>query len=223
MDTGRAADVSVVIPAYNAAAYLGAAIESVLAQGKPVLEVIVVDDASTDETPDLLYAYGDPVRVIRQEKGGSSVARNRGAALARGQLLAFLDADDLWATDKLERQLAVLDGDPSLDVVWGQVREFLDGEEPAASVRPARPAPHPGTALLRREAFLRTGGFSEVFRETEVVEWVAKILDLGLKQAMLDDVLMYRRLHRSNKGRGNEQARREYLAVLKRHLDRRRP
>ena len=84
MDTGRAADVSVVIPAYNAAAYLGAAIESVLAQGKPVLEVIVVDDASTDETPDLLYAYGDPVRVIRQEKGGSSVARNRGAALARG-------------------------------------------------------------------------------------------------------------------------------------------
>lgn len=214
--------VSVVIPAYNAEAFLAAALESALSQEGANLDVIVVDDGSTDGTAAVLGRFGEQVRVFRQDNAGSGAARNRGAARARGDYLAFLDADDLWAPGKLSRQLAALAREPTLDMVWGGVREFRDGDDPAASDLPVLAAPHPGAALLRREAFERTGGFSETFRQTEVVEWATRILQAGLRQAGMDDVVMYRRLHGANKGQGNAPARSEYLAVLKRHLDRRR-
>jgi len=214
--------VSVVIPAYNAEAFLPAALESVLSQDGVSLDIIVVDDGSTDSTAAVLGRYREQVRVLRQDNAGSGAARNRGAAGARGDYLAFLDADDLWAPGKLSRQLAALAREPILDLVWGGVREFRDGDDPAVSDLPVLAAPHPGAALLRREAFERTGGFSETFRQTEVVEWATRILEVELRQAGIEDVVMYRRLHGANKGLGNAAARSEYLAVLKRHLDRRR-
>src|SRR5262245_39908172 len=101
-------NVSVVIPSYNSAAYLPAAIDSVLAQTARDLEVIVVDDGSTDDTPDVVARYGPPVRGIRQANAGVAAARNRGIAEARGRYIAFLDADDTWEPVKLERQLGEL-------------------------------------------------------------------------------------------------------------------
>ena len=109
--------VSVVIPAYNYARYLSMAIESALAQTHPPLEVIVVDDGSTDETPSVLAAHGDRIRAIRQPNGGAGAARNTGIAAARGDYLAFLDSDDLWRRDKLELQLARFARDPDLGLV----------------------------------------------------------------------------------------------------------
>jgi glycosyltransferase involved in cell wall biosynthesis len=99
--------VSVVIPAYNAAAFVQGAIDSALAQTHRDLEVIVVDDSSTDETPALLASYGDRIRVHRQPNAGVAAARNAGAALASGEWIAFLDADDQWMPTKIERQLAL--------------------------------------------------------------------------------------------------------------------
>lgn len=217
--TGR---ISVVIPVYNGELHIEAAIDSVLAQEYPDLELVVVDDGSTDGTATRVRAYGTGVRYVLQENSGSSAARNNGSRLTTGEFLAFLDADDLWAAGKLSRQLAAFASDPSLDLVWGHVREFHDLEEPTAAAGPPIAAQHPGTALIRRAAFRRTGGFSEEFQQAEAVDWVTRILQADLRQLMLPDVLMYRRLHDSNKGLQNPEAGRQYLQILKRHLDRQR-
>lgn len=119
--------ISVIIPAFNYARYLRDAIDSVLAQTYPALEVIVVDDGSTDDTPAVLAAYGDRIRVIRQQNQGVSAARNSGIAAARGEYVAFLDADDLWQPAKLEAQMARFDADPSLGLVHCGAESF-DGK-----------------------------------------------------------------------------------------------
>ena len=109
--------VSVVIPTYNYARYLPEAIDSALAQTHAPLEVIVVDDGSIDDTPGVLAAYGDRIRVIRQANRGAGAARNTGIAAARGEYVAFLDADDVWLPRKLELQMARFEADPGLGLV----------------------------------------------------------------------------------------------------------
>lgn len=118
--------VSVVIPAYNLARYLSQAIDSVLAQSRPASEIIVVDDGSSDETPEVLTVYGDRIRVLRHENRGLSAARNAGAATAHGDLLAFLDADDIWMPTKLEKQVARFEADAEVGLVHCGVEE-IDG------------------------------------------------------------------------------------------------
>ena len=111
--------ISVIIPAYNYARYLAEAIDSALGQTYAPLEVIVVDDASTDDTPRVLAAYGQRIRAIRQPNGGAGAARNTGIAAARGEYVAFLDADDVWLPRKLELQMALFDADPALGLIHG--------------------------------------------------------------------------------------------------------
>ena len=106
---GGAARVSVVIPSYDRGAYLPAAIESVLAQTLPPLEVLVVDDGSTDGSLAIARGYGEPVRVVTQPNRGVSAARNRGIEMTAGEWIAFLDADDVWEPTKLQRQMAAVD------------------------------------------------------------------------------------------------------------------
>ncbi|MGQ9686405.1 MAG: glycosyltransferase family 2 protein, partial [Thiobacillaceae bacterium] len=110
----EAPSVSVVIPAYNAAWCVGRAIDSVLAQDYRDFELIVVDDGSTDDTAKVLAAYGDAIHVIGKPNGGMSSARNAGIAAARGEFIAFLDADDWWLPGKLARQVALMQSRPEL-------------------------------------------------------------------------------------------------------------
>ena len=96
--------VSVIVPAYNAAPFLGEALDSVFAQGLPVLEVVVVDDGSTDGTAEVARRFGRGVRVLTQPRSGSGQARNVGLAETTGELVAFLDADDVWVREKMAPQ-----------------------------------------------------------------------------------------------------------------------
>src|SRR4051794_9507325 len=105
-DGHRTPAVSVIIPSFNAAPYLGQAIESALASGPIEVEVIVIDDGSTDGTAEVLEKFGSRIRTAKQDRGGPYRARNLGAQLARAEWLAFLDADDDWLPGKLEKQLA---------------------------------------------------------------------------------------------------------------------
>lgn len=107
--------VSVIIPTYNRAALVTEAVASVLAQTRPDFELLVVDDASTDDTATALAPYAARIRLLRREsRGGVSAARNTGIAAARGEWLTFLDSDDLWLPEKLARQLAFLSENPDL-------------------------------------------------------------------------------------------------------------
>jgi glycosyltransferase involved in cell wall biosynthesis len=121
--------VSVIIPTYNYARYLPEAIDSALGQTHAPLEIIVVDDGSTDETPQVLARYGAKIRAIRQINQGVAAARNTGVAAARGEYVALLDSDDLWMPRKLELQIARFDADPTLGLVHCGAETF----DPAGS------------------------------------------------------------------------------------------
>ncbi|HUZ98371.1 MAG TPA: glycosyltransferase [Gaiellaceae bacterium] len=119
--------VSAAIITHNRANYLADAITSVLAQTVNDLELIVVDDGSTDETADVVAPYLDRIRYVRQERRGKAAARNAAVELARGELIAFCDSDDIWYPDRLERQLAALEEHPAVGMVHGHV-DFVSSD-----------------------------------------------------------------------------------------------
>lgn len=164
--------VSVIIPAFNAEKFLRETLESALGQTVPPLEVIVVDDGSTDGTVALVERFRGAVRLLRQANGGVARARNAGAAQAKGEWLAFLDADDVWLPGKLERQMAsadaalihtdrynigVLDGLPA---VHGDLQPLVDGDVFSALLIGGNVITTSSVAL-RTEVFRDLGGFDE--------------------------------------------------------------
>jgi len=113
-----AARVSVVIPTYNSSGRLGEAIESVLAQTYKDLEIVVIDDGSTDDTESVARSFGNRVWYFKQANQGAGAARNAGIKSSRGEYIAFLDADDLWCAEKLDQQIPLLEQDPQLGLVY---------------------------------------------------------------------------------------------------------
>ncbi len=206
----QCATVGVVIPTYNRAHPVSGAIESVLAQTVPAAEVVVVDDGSTDGTEGMVRArFGDAVRVHRQPNRGVAAARNAGIALVRQPLVAFLDSDDVWAADKLERQVPVM-RDPSVvasltDWRWsgskagrlaaaGAVRsDVLRLDDPMDRLAQRRGQDNllVQTAIVRRDALLAVGGFDATMRITEDVDLLVKLADHGAL-AILGAVLLER-------------------------------
>ena len=142
--------VSVIVPTYNYGRYIAEALASILTQTVRDLEVVVVDDGSTDDTPEVLRRFTDPrVRVLRQENGGAASARNRGRAETRGDYIAWLDADDLWRPTFLERMLAVLEAEPEVGFCFANFIRTEEGEvipgtqfdlAPRLAELPTRPA-----------------------------------------------------------------------------------
>ena len=130
--------VNVVIPVYNGAPYLGEAIDSVLAQTYPSIDLCVVDDGSTDGSGAIAQAYGPVVTYTRQSRAGNGAARNRGIRLSDAGVFSFLDADDRWVPEKLTIEVETLMADQALDGVRGRIREFVSPEisaEAGASIR----------------------------------------------------------------------------------------
>src|SRR6266700_818813 len=199
--------ISVMIGVYNAERYLAEAIDSVFAQSCRPLELIVVDDGSDDGSGEVARRYGAALTYARQENAGNGSARNHAVRLASGELFAFLDADDRFVPGKLARQFAALQADPTLDMVFGHVREFVSPElteVQRATVRPPAPQPLPWPApnlmLIRRESFARVGPFSESVKVGVTVDWYARAAEAGLRSAMLPEVVLERRLHLTNNG-----------------------
>lgn len=197
--------VSVVIPTYNRAGYVGEAVASAVAQGYSDLELIVVDDGSTDNTRDVLGRFEGSFTYAWQENRGVAAARNAGVDLAITDFLAFLDSDDLWEPDKIERQMRVLLDNPEVDAVYGMARQFTSPELSAEDRRRlsrmdgrVMEAPIACAMLIRRAAFERVGGFDERLRIGVEVDWYGRALDKGLKTVMLPQIVYHRRLHRTN-------------------------
>jgi glycosyltransferase involved in cell wall biosynthesis len=216
--------ISVVIPAYNAERFLADALASVQRQQACHLEIIVLDDGSTDGTRQIAEPWPG-VRYFWQANSGIGAARNAGVAQASGELLAFLDADDLWTDDKLQRQLAVLEARPDIDLVGGQVEQFFDAAlavPPGALPPPVADAFSAGCMLVRRAAFDRVGHFRIDLKVGEVIDWHSRAVSGGLHMLTLPHVLLRRRIHGNNtvlRLRGEFSS---YLSVLKSHLNRKR-
>ena len=220
--------VSVIIPVYNGERYLAEAIESALAQTYRPIEVIVLDDGSTDGSGDVAKRFTSPVRYHFQPNAGLGAARNKGISLALGSVFAFLDADDVWLEDKLTRQMAVLDDNPELDMVFGYARQFNSPELDEQSKRKIRPSDEvlpgyfAGTMLIKRDAFYRVGLFETDWRVGEFIDWYLKAMERGLKSFLLPEVVMKRRIHANNMVIRERKHQTDYVRILKAALDRRR-
>ena len=220
--------VDVVIPAFNVSAFLGEALDSVLAQGPSVGKVIVVDDGSSDGTATHAAARGAPVELVQlQGNQGAAAARNAGIARCAAEYVAFLDADDRWLPDKLDVQIAALSGAPECAFAICRVRPFADLEMPAAeraALLAQQPAEMEGwlaSALVaRRSLFAQAGVFADDLRMGEVIDWFSRVRPFG--HVAIPAVLVERRMHRNNTTRLAEEHRRDYLLAAHRHLARQR-
>lgn len=217
--------VSVVIPTYNCALYIRETIESMLAQrGVPGMEVIVVNDGSTDETAAIARSFGSAVRVLDQSKRGVSSARNHGIRAARGEFIALVDHDDYWFPDKLAHQVAAFEARPEVDVVFTEFRRWYAQGPQSGFADPsvfADEAMLPGTdpefsgwiyhrmlldscvltstALVRAQALAVAGGFDESLPFSE--DW-----DLWMRVSRTSQFLKLREvstLYRQHSGQGS--------------------
>lgn len=221
--------ITCIVPVYNGARFLEEALASVLDQGVDGLEVVVVDDGSTDATPQVLEGFGDRIRVVRQDNAGVAAARNRGLDEARGDLVAFQDCDDLWMPGRLALQLEAFRQRPDLDLCLGLIQNFWMPEVAAEAQgyggsRFARPLPGFSlTCLLaRRTAFDTVGRFETSLRVGEDNDWFLRARDAGLTEHVVPEVLVHRRLHRDNLTRKDLASREAILRNMKASLDRRR-
>ncbi len=219
--------VSCIVPVFNGERYVAETIESILGQTVPPLEIIVVDDGSTDGTQEALRPFGDRIRVLSQENQGPSGARNHGLEESRGEFIAFLDADDLWVADKLERQLHLMDARPDLALCSGHIKSFwideLDHERRQLEHHPyhqSRALLSPCTVLTRRDVFERVGRFDPELRNGEDTDWFMRAMKLGVVMETLPELLVHRRQHLSNLTRTTRPSTDAVLELLKRTLDR---
>ena len=217
-----------MVPCYNAARYLDEALASVWAQQVPNVDVVVVDDGSTDGSAAVAAEHGPAVTVLGQPNLGISAARNRGIFAARGELIAFLDADDVWTPGSLAARLAALEADPAAECAAGLVEQFVSPDvSPDVAKRlvyvaaPSR-GRVAGTMLLRRSVFERVGLFDGSFDVGETIDWVSRADAAGVRTAPLCAVVLRRRIHGANMVRRAERLHADYLRVLRASIDRRR-
>lgn len=222
--------VSVVIAVYNGERFIADAIRSALQQTRPVLEIIVVDDGSTDATAAVVSGFPD-VMLLQQPNAGPSAARNRAIGIARGEYIAPLDADDMWPADRLDIMGSVLDNEPHVAAVVGLQQLRVEPGVPIPSWVPngdvdaargedlARPT---GSMLTRRSAFDAIGVFDEELRHGEDTDWYLRAQDAGLEIRSIQDIVLIRRIHGGNLTMDVEAQRRARFVVLQRRMARRR-
>jgi glycosyltransferase involved in cell wall biosynthesis len=223
--------VSVVVAVYNGAPFLAEALDSALGQDYTPVEVVVVDDGSTDATPDVIARYPEVV-ALRQDNAGPGAARNTGIAAARGELIAFVDADDVVPVGKLCTQVAYLRDHPDVSVVLGRQETRMEGpvDVPHWLERPmwlprtfswdGREQIPPMTMVARREAFDRVGPFDTRFRFADDLDWLLRVQEAGVGLAMVDEVVLTRRVHGNNLSADQAMLSKEMLMCLRARIER---
>ncbi|HEY3305032.1 MAG TPA: glycosyltransferase family A protein [Candidatus Binatia bacterium] len=197
--------ISCIVPVFNGERYLRETLDSILAQTYRPLEVIVVDDGSTDGTAAVVTQYGARVRYLSQPNSGPATARNLGLVAALGEFTAFLDADDLWHPEKIARQITRFHKRPEIELCFTGFKNFW---MPELAEEESRYQGHPlagpqsawsiCTLLARRVAFEKFGNFHDGAREFENMTWFLRAVEQGAVIDVLSDLLMYRRLHPNN-------------------------
>jgi len=231
-------NISAIIPTYNNAAFIKDAVLSIQHQTVPVTEIIIVDDGSTDNTQQIIQQLDGNIHYIRQQNRGPSAARNTGIKAAKGEWIAFLDADDQWTTGKLEKQIQALQHSPELKLIAGDMSEIdIDNQVLEASVLnkhhfldkfkalDGKPIPDAfigllrknfiptGTVLIKKDILLETGLFNDNIRYGEDLELWAKVASQH-PITCLPDILMLRRQHSSNSTQSAEPMLTDLIKVM---------
>ena len=216
---------SVVVPAYNAAATIGEAVQSILDQTVRPREIIVVDDGSSDDTAATIAGLPSKITIVSQDNRGPGAATTAGFERVVTPFVATLDADDLWLPQKIERQAALFRSDPGLAGVFSLARLFADGAAPDPNGEGAiRRLWTRTTLLFRTEAARAVGDFVDLPGQLgEVIDWLARSRDLAQRHAMVEEILALRRIRHGSLSYGRDPQRsRGYLAAVRAALERKR-
>lgn len=220
--------ISVVIPSYNPGVYLADAVKSIMNQELRPHEIIIVSDGSDKESLEIAKKFEQQVTLIYQEHKGPAAAKNEGVRNASCEYLAFLDADDYWSPSKLRLQKSWLENHPELEMVFGNVEQFISPELPEENRLHLRqelskmPGLSAGTLLIKRDHFLKVGLFNESFELGDFIDWFSRAEHLGFKHYVFDDVLLYRRIHLNNLGLKRRDKMKDYTSILREALVRKR-
>lgn len=218
--------LSVIIPAYNAADFIPKAVSSIRQQTfLPPTEIIIVDDGSTDNTADIVQQLESNIRYIYQENSSPAAARNRGLRAARGEMIAFLDADDLFPPHKFEIQVKRLQNDPSIDVIQGRIQyDHMEGAEDRSNPLDEDDAMtyiQIGAAIFRKSVFDRVGPFDEDLRFSEDHDIFMRLRENNVPLVIINDITLIYRLHAHNMTNNKTTYDFQLLQVLKKSIDRR--
>lgn len=211
--------VSVVIPAFNGEAYLAQAIHSVLDQDYPRVELIVVDDGSSDRSAEIAESFAE-VYLLRQPNRGNAAARNAGIDLARGDRIALLDQDDIWLPSKLTRQSELLDELEESGVCICQQRfQFEEGVECPPWLHPKLRQDHLGYApscwMVSKDLFGRIGRFDNSFKFGSEVDWLFRATEQGVRTVKVPETLVLRRVHAGNQSNQLARMKEEMLRLVR--------
>jgi hypothetical protein len=216
--------VSVIVPVFNGERFVREAVESILSQDYPSLEIIVINDGSTDRTEEIIKQLPPEIRYLSQENLGPAAARNRGINEAMGEYIAFLDVDDVWPKKNLRMLVKELLQDRDIDVVHGYAQ--LAHYNPTTDTyeyrgNPAESFPYYiGAALYRRVVFTRVGLFDPTLLLAEDTDWFARAREKKANIKRLEEVTLVVRRHGKNMTHGRSPAELRQLRVFKKSLDR---
>ena len=223
--------ISVIIPVFNGEKYIDEAMDSVLAQKYLPIEIIIINDGSTDNTQQHVkqFMVHHPIHYVFQDNQGLAVSRNVGLSFAKGEYIAFIDADDIWVENKLESQIEVMRRDPTIEMVSGRLKQFISQEIPSENHKNYQFHPGEvqsnlmGCALIRRSVFDKYGLFDPKYHIGQDMDWFLRAKEKGIIIEALPQLVYYRRLHQNNIGRNRtEESYKNRFKILKQVIDLRR-
>jgi glycosyltransferase involved in cell wall biosynthesis len=211
--------ISVIVAVYNTEKYITEALDSLFAQGYKNLEVIVVNDGSTDNTLKLLKEYSQIIKIISQENKGQSAARNVGIKCAKGSIIGFLDADDLWPEDHISLSLKyIIDSD--YDYVYGQTCHFRVVDNKKETKEPTFLVMSVSAYLYKAKVFDVVGLFDEGMRTGEDLDWTIRLAESSCKGMKIDNTMYLYRRHETNMTNSKELVNKGQLDSYKKKIER---
>jgi glycosyltransferase involved in cell wall biosynthesis len=215
--------ITVIIPCFNGEKFLSEAVRSVIAQNYSQLQILIVDDGSTDKSVEISKSFPEPVRSIQKIHGGLSHTLNHGLREARRGFIGFIDVDDRWPEGRLKWQMKIFDESPEIEIVAGTLRRFLydsaTGKE--KELPENQRAMSIGASLFRSSVFEKVGIFDETIRCSDL-DWFMRAKELNVKMHFDDRLALYYRRHDQNMTNDEQENQVVMMQMLKRSLDRKR-
>jgi len=215
--------ISVIVPVFNGERYLAEALESIQNQTYPHIEIIVVNDGSTDGSESVIRNFPSVIS-IHQVHSGLSAALNKGIKKAKGNFFAFLDADDIWMKDKLWNQMEILRQNPEAEAVFGHIVQFSASNKTHGfkqeDLTHKIPGFCKGSMLIRKKSFFRVGFFDTRWEIGDFIDWYKRAKEKSLFTLLMPEVVMKRRVHNENMSSNRDKEKKDYIRILKKAMDR---